>query len=616
MMTSRYEQPPHAPGGSRPPHRAADSPRPSVVTPDPDDPPPPVVPHLHLSRVAPYLNGLYTYCLFLLREPDTATCALAEALALAERRADRAPYGPARPWLYALARWACRRRLAAGPAAPRWAPESDPLAWPEAAGTDTVQREALELSVRHGLPSDAVAAVLRLEPEMARALLAGAACEVERTRTALAVAAAGRCPAVARFAGGGGARVPLGPAARRELVRHVDECPGCRRTAERVTAGAPWPGTTASRAELPLFEAPLAALQAALRHARATRPGSPRYDREGFPLPPADRSGRRNRLRHRAVTTTVVATVAAAPALALWAAYRETPSGGRPGAESGEGAVTADDAPADDPERPSRAPADDAERPPREPVAGPGDGGREAGRAESQEFGDSGVTGATRSVGGNSGNSGTGSGADAARGFDSSGKPDIAGPPGAPAQSAAFATSGATDATVFTARTAAADATASGSVTAPASVTPPPAARGVAPTDRAPSAVTPAAPRRAAARPAPSARPAPPGSSAPSGPWPGFGRLTVAAQPSGQDTLVTVTAVGGEVHWAATPGAAWLRLGRTGGVLLPGRSLTFTVATDPDREPADPWRTQVRLAPGPATVPVDGPGRLRRTETM
>ncbi|MGK5643150.1 sigma-70 family RNA polymerase sigma factor, partial [Streptomyces sp. URMC 126] len=134
------------------------------------------------------------------------------------------------------------------------------------------------------------------------------------------------------------------------------------------------------------------------------------------------------------------------------------------------------------------------------------------------------------------------------------------------------------------------------------------------------SATTPPEPPSAIARPArPSAFS--PASRAPDvppsspDPWAEFGRLTVAAQPSGPDTLVTVTAVGGEVHWAATPGAAWLRLGRTGGVLLPGRSLTFTVATDPDREPADPWQTQVRLAPGSAMVPVGGPGRLRRAGT-
>ncbi|MGK5642846.1 RNA polymerase sigma factor, partial [Streptomyces sp. URMC 126] len=413
MMTSRYEQPPHAPGGSRPPHRAGGAPRPPVVTPRADDTPPSAVPRLHLSRVAPHLDGLYTYCLFLLREPDMATCALAEALALAERRADRAPSGPVRPWLYALARWACRRRTVARPpepeesldtpgpdlpdlpdgpvggarrAGPRARPvlrhlaEPDRLVWPEAAGTNPVQREALELSVRHGLSSRDVATVLRLEPDAARALLAGAVCEVERTRTALAVVAAGRCPVLVRFAAGGYARAPLGPSVRRELVRHVDECAACRRTAERVTAGAPWPGTAAFRAELPLLEAPVGALQAALRHVRATRPSGPRYDREGYPLPPGDRTGRRTWLRHRAVTTTVVATVAAAPALVLWAAYREPPTGGQDGKTPGEGTVTAGETP----------PGTDAPSPPPRthvpgpggPDSDPGDEGRVERRAE------------------------------------------------------------------------------------------------------------------------------------------------------------------------------------------------------------------------------------------
>lgn len=44
-------------------------------------------------------------------------------------------------------------------------------------------------------------------------------------------------------------------------------------------------------------------------------------------MDPKDRAARRDRLRARAVTTTVVATVVAAPVLALWAAYRGTPVG-------------------------------------------------------------------------------------------------------------------------------------------------------------------------------------------------------------------------------------------------------------------------------------------------
>lgn len=532
-MTSRHEQPPHATGGPRPPHRADGAARPPAVTPpgheagrgsDPDsgsgfhpnpnpepdpgpdrrsdhgsgpglnsvhDPGPDAGPDADPGTApgptrpplpATHLDGLYTYCLSLLQDPEAATAALVEALVLAERRADRAPAADGlRPWRYALARWACQRRLAAGQVRPPGCPgprqraELGRLVWPEAAGTDGAQREALELAVRHGLAPDDVAMVLRLDLGAARALLAGAACEVERTRTALAVVASGRCPVVARFAAGGGdAGAPLGASVRGELVRHVDDCAECRRTAERVTAGAPWPGTAAARDGLPLVGAPLAAVRAALRRADPGPQrlpgvtGGPRYDREGFPLPPPDRADRLSRLRHRAVTTTVVATVAAAPALALWAACRATPPGGRPGG------TVAGEAPADGSARDRTEEADGA------PEAAPGTG------------------------------------------------------------------------------------------------TPPPA---------------------------------------PPGLWGGPGRLTLAAQPSGADTAITLTAVGEEVHWAVTADKGWLRLSRRGGVLAPGRSVTFTVSADPDREPAGPWRARVRLAPGASVVTVGGPGRLRRPGT-
>jgi DNA-directed RNA polymerase specialized sigma24 family protein len=170
------------------------------------------------ARYEPYLDGLFTYCLSVLCDHDTATAALGDALALAERRGQRAPEAAAdrRPWLYALARWACLRKLAeakqkrpgshaaARPGAQRptgaqaGAPASCPpvsaevqqqrrrelalLAWPEAAGTTPEQREALELAVRHHLAAHEVAAVLGMDVAAARELLASAACEVERTR--------------------------------------------------------------------------------------------------------------------------------------------------------------------------------------------------------------------------------------------------------------------------------------------------------------------------------------------------------------------------------------------------------------------------------------------------
>ncbi|MGX1029001.1 BACON domain-containing protein [Streptomyces sp. SAI-097] len=301
-----------------------------------------------------YLDGLFTYCVSVLCDHDAATAALGDVLALAERRGHRAPgsAGDRRAWLYALARWACLRKLAeakqkrpsshaAGrpttPTTPTPATTPTPthdethqrhrselalLAWPEAAGTTPEQREALELAVRHHLAPHEVAAVLGTDLAATRELLASAACEVERTRAALAVVETGTCPGVARLTGDN--RYVLSSALRRELVRHVDDCPRCRRTAERAVPGR-WPGTSVTPAELPVLEAPRTALHAARAHTPRARGTAPRFNRRGFPMDPKDRAARRDRLRARAVTTTVVATVVAAPVLALWAAYRGTP---------------------------------------------------------------------------------------------------------------------------------------------------------------------------------------------------------------------------------------------------------------------------------------------------
>ncbi|MEU9851091.1 hypothetical protein [Streptomyces sp. NPDC047985] len=254
--------------------------------------------------------------------PAVVTTAPAPALdpvphpALAPFAPGGAPTGRERPAESEAAAEAHRRELAK-------------LAWPEAAGTTPEQREALELAVRHRLGPRAVASVLGLEPAAARELLAAAACEVERTRAALAVVESGNCPTVARLTGGH--RVLLSATLRRELVRHVDDCPRCRRAAERVGADGPWPGVAVAQATaLPVVPAPRPSAYVAMVHARRNRSGGPRFDRAGFPLHPKDHAARRDRLRARVVTTTVVATVVAAPVIALWTAYRGAP-------ETGEG---------------------------------------------------------------------------------------------------------------------------------------------------------------------------------------------------------------------------------------------------------------------------------------
>ncbi|MBT2394293.1 hypothetical protein J7E87_34040 [Streptomyces sp. ISL-1] len=332
MTSSRLEHPTHTTGAHRPNRRA---PRPLAQQP--------------LARYEPYLDGLFTYCLSVLCDHDAATALLGDVLAIAERQHGRCPAGEAerKAWLYALARWACMRRLTeqrrkrqathtgrpavSGDAAPPVPEETAErrhrelalLAWPEAAGTTPEQREALELAVRHGLGSREVATVLGLDARAARELLAAAACEVERTGAALAVVETGNCPAVARLTGDH--QVLLSATLRQELVRHVGDCPRCRRTAERAGAGGPWPGAAVTPAALPLVEAPRDAAYAEMLRVPRARAAAPRFGRGGFPLDPKDHAARRDRLRARAVTTTVVATVVAAPVLALWAAYRGAP---------------------------------------------------------------------------------------------------------------------------------------------------------------------------------------------------------------------------------------------------------------------------------------------------
>ncbi|MFB6634935.1 hypothetical protein ACFCWY_34085 [Streptomyces sp. NPDC056362] len=299
------------------------------------------------ARYEAALDGLFTYCLSVLCDHDTATAVLGDVLAVAERHHGRCPSDEdgRTAWLYALARWACLRSLAeqrrrrqgahtgrpavTAPEPPRVSEETAErrrtelarLAWPEAAGTTPEQREALELAVRHGLSHRQVAAVLSLDPAAARELLATAGCEVERTRAALAVVETGSCPTVARLTGDH--QVLLSAVLRAELVRHVDDCPRCRRAAERVGATGPWPGATALPADrLPLVEAPRAAAYMAMLHVPRARAGAPRFAPTGFPMDPKDHVARRDRMRARAVTTTVVAAVVAAPVLALWTSYR------------------------------------------------------------------------------------------------------------------------------------------------------------------------------------------------------------------------------------------------------------------------------------------------------
>ncbi|MEE1786769.1 sigma-70 family RNA polymerase sigma factor [Streptomyces sp. SP17BM10] len=525
------------------------------------------------------VDGLFTYCLSVLCEHDTATEALREVRDLAQRHGARlAEPGLVRAWLFSLARYCCLRRLADGAGgtagtglteaeAARRRRELASLAWPEAAGTDPEQREALELSARHRLTPLEVAAVLGLPFDATRALLGAAEAEVARTRSALLVLGVGSCPELDRL-GGAGAESwrdwVLGPALRRELVQHVVECPTCRGTAERVAEeaadGAGRSGSSRSSglsglAGLPLLTAPAVAASGTPGSSASSReewardgavtylprasgsgrgagaeaavePGL-RFDQSGFPRHRVPDAGRGLAVRRRVVTTGVLAAVLAAPVVTLWAGHR---GGVGPGATAAVSSVRVD----------------------------------EAGRQEEQRTAGAGGVGVTTSGAGSAVGTAV-SGVELARAGAMGAETLLPGYHWPVLQGPAVPVPGR-------------GATPLGSqalIATPAAVGP----------GRGPGWAA----GGGADRPAPA------------------GLLTVEAGEYGNRTVLTLTNSGGsEIRWHAVVDAAWLRLSRDSGTLEPGQRITVIVTVDDDLAPAAHWTARIALPPSEAVVTLEG----------
>jgi DNA-directed RNA polymerase specialized sigma24 family protein len=146
-----------------------------------------------------YAESIYQYCRAMLGSPDGAQVALRDTFVSAEALIgslnDPENF---RPWLYALARGECRRRLVpgdqsaavdTGPVSAVTMPLTDPadadlrvVAWSAVAGLDLQDREVLELTARHGLSGAELASVLGTGQRYAEALREAA---TERLRDAV-----------------------------------------------------------------------------------------------------------------------------------------------------------------------------------------------------------------------------------------------------------------------------------------------------------------------------------------------------------------------------------------------------------------------------------------------
>jgi DNA-directed RNA polymerase specialized sigma24 family protein len=190
-------------------------------------------------------ESLFRYCWFLLRNRDAAQVALRDALVVAESHIGQlhSP-GMLRPWLYALARAECLRRQQSLGAAHDTViarpdqPDADRrlIAWHAVMSLGADEREALELTIRHGMDIPTAALVMSMEPAELDGILSGARVHLEQALAGEILARHGvhGCPERAEALRGwaGELTVPL----RERLVQHARSCEVCGRYLPRNVA--------------------------------------------------------------------------------------------------------------------------------------------------------------------------------------------------------------------------------------------------------------------------------------------------------------------------------------------------------------------------------------------
>jgi RNA polymerase sigma factor (sigma-70 family) len=279
-----------------------------------------------------YAPALYGYCRTLLSEPADAAEAVLDTYLVAMVKLDglRDP-DRLRPWLYAVARNECFRRLRAqGLSAPLATAvavtptEPDPALGPEReemrdlvvdalSGLEPGDREVIELNLRHVLDGDDLADALGISRKQAHALLLRARAQFEGSLGALLAArTGGECEELEDIlAGWDGERAGV---LRKRVNRHLDNCDVCGERERRELSAA------MLLSMLPMVAIPASLREQVLRMAGDLSPAADRqralvarraepFDRSGFPEPVA---ASRRVYGVPAVTIAACAAVAAA----------------------------------------------------------------------------------------------------------------------------------------------------------------------------------------------------------------------------------------------------------------------------------------------------------------
>jgi RNA polymerase sigma factor (sigma-70 family) len=280
-----------------------------------------------------YAAPLYAFCCALLTEPADAADAVQDTFVIAGARlAGLRDRDCLKPWLFAVARNECRRRLAARPgtaggdevtrdpagfAIDLEQAELGEVVSSAIAGLTPDEREVVELSLRQDFTTGDLASALGVSSGQADALAARAARQFERSLGAVLVARTGRldCARLDEMLEGWDGQLTV--LLRERLSRHIQRCRGCAARRDRELEPAlllvVLPETAVARAlrrqvlELAASGHPDAA---AYRAAVLARAGA--FGESGFPVP-ADPPAPERRVRP-------VAAVASVALLAVLAA--------------------------------------------------------------------------------------------------------------------------------------------------------------------------------------------------------------------------------------------------------------------------------------------------------
>ena len=297
-----------------------------------------------------YASPLYTYCRSLLREPADAADAVQDTFVIAASRlAGLRDRNRLRPWLYAVARNECHRRLRARSVQAATPLDEMPDVTDTSAdvsgeaerddlrrllrsavrGLNAGEQDLIELQLRQGLDVAEIAALLGVSRNHAHALLSRARDQLEISLGALLVARSGRqdCAALNTMLQDWDGQ--LNVLMRKRINRHIENCPTCAERKKRELAPALLLGLA------PLAALPTAAMPAGLRehvlrlassntpdaaaHRASVAQRTAPFGHHGFPKPldPPKSPWWRSRSGQAAAAVAAAAVVAAITLLAV-----------------------------------------------------------------------------------------------------------------------------------------------------------------------------------------------------------------------------------------------------------------------------------------------------------